>query len=466
MNTRHISCQLWGLLASILWLPIQASAATEPVVSQLVSDESINLQKSMTSKHHLRNGLPVIVRTIPDSDIVQLSVNFASGLKDLPPGRKVLNEWMWGVMPMSARGYPKKKVYDISEKYSFEVSCGGGIEASACAVGTLNEYWSEALQLLAAVVKSPSFTKEDVELTRQRLEAQLKDLPSDPGDYVNEVVNSVFYPVGHPYRLNHDEALSELKRLSQKDLVQFHKEILSPDNMAIVVVTSMPATKVVADLDKAFGDIKLKRVRHVYPKMPLFSSNEAFSISDRELPTAYIRIKFNAPGIRDGSATALRLLFEILSEELGEEIRTKRSLSYAVHAFLIDYSLGIGVINASTSKPEETLKAIAEVVDRVKAKDYSNEELLEYKRGFVTSYYLTQETHAAMAMTLGSSEFFFGDANEYYDLPRQLERVTPAEIKALAHKWLTNFRIGVIAGRKQFKDEWARDLIKSTASKI
>ncbi len=465
MNNRLNFCQLWSVLVSSAWLLFQTPLANAEAVNQLVSDESINLQKSMTSKHHLRNGLPVIVRSIPDSDIIQLSVNFASGLKDLAPGRKVLNEWMWGVMPLAAKGYPKKKVYEISEKFSLDLSCGGGIESSTCAVGTLNEYWSETLQLIAAVVKEPAFTKEDVELTRQRLEAQLKDLPTDPGDYVNEVVNSVFYPVGHPYRLNHDEALNEIKHLRRQDLVNFHREILSPDNMAIVVVTSMPAAKVVADLNKAFGNIKPKRVKHDQPKVPQFVASQAFSLLDRELPTAYIRIKFNAPGIREGSATALRLLFEILSEELGEEIRTKRSLSYAVHAFLIDYSLGIGVINASTSKPEETLKAIREVVDRVKAKDYSSEELLEYKRGFVTSYYLTQETHAAMAATLGSSEFFFGDANEYYDMPRQLERVTPDEIKSLAQKWLTNFRVGVIAGRNQFKDEWARELIQSTASK-
>lgn len=465
MNSRLHFCQLGAVFTAIIWMLVSLPAASAEAVNQLVADESINLQKSMTSKHHLRNGLPVIVRSIPDSDIVHLSVNFASGLKDLPPGRKVLNEWMWGVMPLAAKGYPKKKVYEISEKFSLEMACGGGIESSTCAVGSLNEYWSQTLQLAAAVVKNPLFTKEDVALTRQRIEAQLKDLPSDPGDYVNEVVNSVFYPVGHPYRLNHDEALQELKKLGREDLIQFHRSLLSPDNMAIVVVTSMPAAKVIADLDKAFGDIKTKQVKHVSPKMPQFVANEAYSLTDRELPTAYIRIKFNAPGIRESSATALRLLFEILSEELGEEIRTKRSLSYAVHAFLIDYSLGIGVINASTSKPEETLKAIREVVDRVKAKDYTAEELLEYKRGFVTSYYLTQETHAAMAATLGSSEFFFGDANEYYDMPRQLEKVTPEEIKSLAQRWLTNFRVGVIAGRNQFKDEWARELIQSTASK-
>ena len=50
-------------------------------------------------------------------------------------------------------------------------------------------------------------------------------------------------------------------------------------------------------------------------------------------------------------------------------------------------------------------------------------------------------------------------------MPRRLDKVTPADIKRLANKWLSNLRIGVIAGRQQFKDEWALDLIKQTAAK-
>jgi predicted Zn-dependent peptidase len=182
------------------------------------------------------------------------------------------------------------------------------------------------------------------------------------------------------------------------------------------------------------------------------------------LPTAYIRIKVNAPSITDQDAVAARLMFEILSEELGDEIRTKRSLSYAVHAFLIEYHVGVGVLNASTSKPKETLVAINDVLQKMKSKDWTNEELAEYKTGFATSFYLTQETHASLASALGSALYFYGDANEHYELPRQLEKVTPADIKRLANRWLSDLRVGIIFGRSEFKDEWAQDLIKKNLS--
>ena len=450
-------------LAILVGLALPAVAfgqqASSPKV-ELVSDATIQLQRQLTSVHRLKNGIPVIVREIPNSDILQLNITFGTGLKDLPPGRKVLNEWLWSVMPMAATGYPKAAVNTTSEKYGLEIGCSGGIEYSICALGTLNDYWNKALPLFAAIVTKPAITPEDTRLTKDRLVATLIDIPSDPGTYVNEIINQIFYPVGHPYRLNHDEAIKELQHLDRNDLLAYHKSAVNADGMSIVVVTSMPAAKVIADLNKAFGGIKAAKRTNVIALAPTFNDAHAFQFDSRNLPTAYIRIKLNAPSVHDKDSIAMRLVYEMLSEELGEEIRTKRSLSYAVHSYVIEYSLGIGVISASTSKPQETLAAINDVLQSFRAKNYSDEELEEYKHGFATNYYLSQETHSSLATALSNAWFFYGDPNQYYELPRQLDKVTPADVKRLANTWLTDLRVGVIYGRNQFKDEWALELIK------
>jgi predicted Zn-dependent peptidase len=361
---------------------------------------------------------------------------------------------------MAAAGYPKAAVFTTSEQYGLEIGCTGGIEYSMCALGSINDYWSKALPLFAALITKPLITAEDTQLTKDRLIASLIDIPSDPGTYVNEIVNQIFYPAGHPYRLNHDEALKELQHLGRNDLLAYQKSAVNAASMGIVVVTSMPAAKVVADLNKAFGNIQKEPRTSVSALAPVYDASHAYKFEDRALPTAYIRIKLNAPSVHDKDSVAMRLVYEMLSEELGEEIRTKRSLSYAVHAYVIEYSLGIGVISASTSKPKETLAAIGDVLRSFRAKTYSDEELEEYKHGFATSYYLSQETHSSLASTLANAWYFYGDANRYYDLPRLLDKVTPADVKRLANSWLNDLRVGAIYGRNDFKDEWALDLIK------
>jgi predicted Zn-dependent peptidase len=212
-------------------------------------------------------------------------------------------------------------------------------------------------------------------------------------------------------------------------------------------------------LESYFGEIKGQKDAKSSLQTPPFSEGTSFTFVDRSVPTAFIKIKMNAPAISDKDAVASLLMFDILSEELGDEIRTKRSLSYAVHAFTIQYSLGIGVISASTSKPKETFEALGEVIKTLKDKTLTEEELEEHKNVFATEHYLTQETHASLAAALSNALYYYGDAQKYYDVAQKLAAVTPDDIKRLTKSQLINPRIGVIFSRKNFDDSWAKNFI-------
>lgn len=428
--------------------------------ADLVSDATIKKQKDLTKTLKLNNGIPVIIRQEQESDIVQLGVIFHHGLRDLVPGKKALSDWLWRVLPMAATDVPKALVFNTIEKYGLEMDCQGGIEVSQCALGTLNDFWDQALPLVASLVQRPAFTDEDVKLSKDRSTAHFKNMSSDPGSYVNEVVNSVYYPAGHPYRLGSDEALAELAKLTKADLVALHQTLLNANRISLVVVSSLPQEKLIQDLNAQFGKIPAAPTQTVKVQDPVFGKVEdAYKFYERQLPTAYIRIKMPAPSLVDKDSIATRFMFQVLAEEMEEEIRTKRSLSYAVHAFVIQYNLGIGVLSVSTAKPKETLDAIETVLQHIKTKTMTRDELEEYKHLFATSYYLTQETHASLAGALANSYNYFKSADEIYDLPRKLDLVTAEDIKRLANAILKDFRMGVIFSRSEFKDEWAKEFI-------
>jgi len=429
--------------------------------SSLVSAETIRTQKELTSRHKLKNGIPVTLRSIPGSDIVQINVNIEGGIRDLPTGQKSLNGWLFSTMSLAADGYSKQKVFELSEKYALSIGCGGGVEVSSCGLGTINSFWKEGLPILAAIVRKPALTEEDVGLTKKRITASLRATPQDPDGYVNEVVNTIYYPPGHPYRLNHDEALAEMEKLNRADLARYHAAEINAAKMEIVVVSSMPQKQLLRDLEKAFGDIKSSpKKTTIVPSTP-FDKSKTLLVVDRDIPTAYIRGKFVAPEATHKDAVASRLLFEILTEELGDEIRTRRSLSYSVYAFQIQYTKGIGVMGATTSKPEETISAMNEVIRRVKTHDYSPEQLAQFKNVFATAYFLTQETHGSLAGAISSASQYFGSTDQLYDFPAELEKVTAADIKRLANEVLVDFQFGVIFNRKAFKDEWIRNLVNA-----
>ena len=421
----------------------------------LVKPESVAAQKKATKTVVLDSGVTVIIRRVPDSGISTISVGFPEGSANQPSGRKVLNDWSMSSMGRAAKGYSKEKLNKLTERYSIGIGCGGGVEFSQCSMTALSSYWGQAFPAFVAVVMNPVFDPVDVKLQKDRMEASFKGMSEDPGSWSNDVVNRVYYPAGHPYRLLRDEALGELAALGRDDLVAYHKSLLAGPPPVIVVVSDMPDEKVLADVKKIFGNWSGKKRDAAAVTAPSFDSSNAFAMEERDIPTAYIKMKFPAIGAAGKDATASRLVFEMLSEELWDEVRTRKSLSYGVGAAQIQYRVGIGAISVSTSKPQETMDAIAAVIQRLKTKRFSQVEVDRFKVVFSTSYFMTQETHGGIAGALLSTFNYYGSTDRLYEMPADLERVTPEDIQRIANDIFKQMRIGVVYAKGKFNPTWA-----------
>src|SRR5690606_2074375 len=140
----------------------------------------------------LEHPVPVIYRHIPNSDALSINVTRNSGVRDLPLGEKSVNQLLFATMPMAAKGCPKETVFRLTEKYALRMGCSGGVESSGCYLGTINDYWKEALPLFAAVIKDPSLDAKDVDLVREQSIAATKSQMQDPSTLSNDVVNEIF----------------------------------------------------------------------------------------------------------------------------------------------------------------------------------------------------------------------------------------------------------------------------------
>lgn len=444
------------ICSCVTLLSIFSFASFDVMASALVRPEFVQQQKQATKVTQLPSGLTVILRQLPASGITSLAMGFSSGYAHSPAGRRVLPDLTFGAMAKAAKGYPKAKMNALTEKYSIGIGCGSGIEFSNCSMTSLSEYWDKALPAFSAVVHNPLFDAQDLKLQRERLEASYQSMSEEPGSYSNDVVNRVFYPPGHPYRLLQDEALKELKELRREDVLAFHKWVMDGAQPVIVVVSDLADDKIIADLSRYFGRWAARDKKPLTVPVPPYDPAAAFAIEDRDIPTAYIRFKFPAIGAAAKDAVASRLMFEVLNEELWDEVRTRRSLSYGVGAAQIQYTMGIGGISVSTSKPKEALDAIAGVLQRVKTRKLTKAELDRFKVVFSTSYFATQETHGSLAGALLNSWQYYGTTDRLYDLPADLDRVKPEDIQRIAGDILKEMRIGVVYSKTKFDAGWVK----------
>lgn len=445
---------LLAILCTVFALPALAA--------KLVNKETIDIQKKATSVQNLKNGIPVVFREIKGSDILNVIVTFDYGLKTLEHGKKSYAGLLFSTMTMAANGYPKTKVFRITEKYALELGCSSGIEMSSCGIGTLNDHWPQVKNLFSSVINEPSLTETDLKLQADQNKASIKGTIQDSDRYVNEVVNRIFYGDKHPYKQLPEDSLAELDKVKRQELLDMHKVALNAKRMTVVVVGSYDQKKMMKDLEEMFGKIKSEDYEAVKVADPKFSSDSSFSFENRDIPTAYIRAKFNALPQTDKDVVAQSLLFNVLDEELGEEIRTKRSLSYSVWAYILQYEIGIGMLSASTSKPKETLEAMVQVLKAIKEKPLTKAKLEEYKIVYATKYFLTLETHSSLASAIASNYFYKKSLDPLYEMPELLDKVTPKDVQRLAKDLLNNMRVGVVFNEKKFKKEWAEKFIKAT----
>lgn len=448
-------------VALLVAMPVPAAAS-----ANLVKKESVDAQKKATRTVVLDSGVTVILRRVPDSGITSIAVGFDAGSSDLPAGRRVLNDWAMSVMARAAKGFPKAKLNALTERYSIAMGCDGAIEFSNCAMTSLTSYWGKAFPAFVAVVKQPVFDATDVKIQRDRMEASFKAMSENPGSWSNDVVNRIYYPPGHPYRLLRDEALGELGKLSREDVVAYHKSLMSGPPPVIVVVSDMEDDVILADVRKAFGTWPGKKQAKGAVENPAFDPANTLLVEDRDIPTAYIRLKFPAVAAAGKDSVASRLVFEVLNEELWDEVRTRKSLSYGVGAAQIQMRKGIGSISVSTSKPQETLEAIAVVLQKMKKKSFTQAELDRFKVVFSTSYFLTQETHGGIAGALLGTWNYYGSTDPLYDLPADLERVTIEDVQRISQDLFKQMRVGVVYSKSKFNAAWVMAFNEKINEKI
>ena len=423
-------------------------------------EESAKRQAALTSTKNLANGIVFVQREIPGSEIAHLEVTFPSGQQDLPEDKRELTPFTFEVMPIGSKSYSKEKIFALTEKLSINLQCVGGIEQAGCQVETVSENLSPAIKLLTSIILEPSFNKQDVEVFRQRRTAEYQSDSQNPEQHVNSLVNTIFYPVGHPYRHLPEDAIQQVAKLSADDLKNYHKSILNGQDLQIIYAGPKLSSATEKQIETAFAKLPKNPRKKLIPPPPAYNPKAVYAFENRPIPTAYIRAKFNAPGAASKDAAASRVLFEIMSEELHEEIRTKRSLSYAIGAMTLQLEEGIGVVTASTSKPRETIDTINLVLKKIRDTTYTEAKLAEYKNVFTTTYYLTLETHDSLASALSLAQFHLGSADRLYDLPGKIQAVTAADVQRIARDIIKQMRVGVIYDKEKFMPEWADPITK------
>lgn len=387
-------------------------------------------------------GIPVLHKPIQANDVIAVRLYVKGGSAALTPEKAGIENFMVAAASRGTEEYSRDEFAALAAATGTQIGGEANPDYTVATFKGVREHWDAGWDLFAQAVRHPTFPDAEVELVRGQLLNQLRGRVDNPDAYLAVLANQMLYQ-GHPYALDPLGTVETVAAITAADLRQWHAARMTRENLLIVVVGNVDRADLEEKIQQTFGDLPVGGgAAAAVPDLAAGSAR--VEVTERDLPTNYIRGQFAMPGPGEADYAAVRVAMDILSDRLFEEVRTKRNLSYAVAAGLSTRQANYGLLYVTAVDPATTLPVMLAEVERLKTEPISDERLAESVNVFLTQYWLGQETHSGQANTLGTFELVGGGWENAETFPDRVRAVTPEDLQRVAREYLKDVRFAVI----------------------
>jgi zinc protease len=299
--------------------------------------------------------------------------------------------------------------------------------------------WLEADRMRNLDINAKTFDKEREVVKEER---RLR-FDNQPYGNVIEILYQHAFTV-HPYRHMTIGSMEDLDHASIKDIQSFYDTYYQPDNATLVIAGDFDPQEVGKDIQEDFAPIPasgLPQERHIPVEPPQTAPRVIKLNLDVALPAFVEGYHMPADGTPD--AYPLRLASKILSD--GNSSLIYQSLVYdkqiAVQAdsngnFTEDPNLFfvLAVMNPG-HPPAEGESAMEQVLDRLRDRPVSGEELTKAKNQILRDFAVSRETTQSRCEQLGYAAVILKDPELLNTEVQRFMAVTPADIQRVARKY-------------------------------
>lgn len=402
------------------------------------------------------NGLKVIFKPSP-KQTVSTVMFFKGGTANYSEKQQGIESLaLAAATECGTKNHSKDSFKDIADKYGIALGGSSSYDYGYINMSCVKPYLKEGWELFADAVSNPVFEEKELGLLQQKLEANLKQEEGDPDSKLRDMAMSNTFK-GTRYAYKPSGTPESIIAFKRADVAAYYKSLQNKQNMLLVVVGNLSAAELKTMVEKAFATLPAAAAQKPAATAQDFRvAANTTTIENRELATNYIMGLMGAPKVTDPKFNSYRLAFDILSDKLFEEVRTKRNLSYAPSAFASGGMQPYSGIYVTTTKPKEAVTVMVDEIKRLRNGGFTAVELRDAKSQFATSYFMKNESNGAIAMALGVAEIRGSWKNEEAFLER-INAVTLPEMQSTFSEYTNGIQwsyLGVAA--QADKDAFAK----------
>lgn len=394
-----------------------------------------------------KNGLRVLYRYDNTSPVVGLMVTYLVGSRHEVTGTTGSTHILEHLMFKGSKKFPPKKGESLLELLSKK---GGLVNASTFLDRTNyyevipNEHFEFVVELEADRMRNALITQKDLseELPAVRSEYAMHT-GSDPVEFLDEQIWATAF-LAHPYHHSTIGWLSDIEHASVEKLQEFYDTYYYPNNAVVTVIGNIEQTKALSLIAKHFG--VHKKSPHIISQPKTLEPTQygrRFVEVEREGTKDVVAVAFKVPEALHADTSAVMVLSSILGD--GKTSRLYRGLvekdiaSNVWSSYMPFFDPSLLMLYVTPSKGvshEKVEEAILHECEKIIQRGVSKNELDRVLSGVTTEIAFSRDGHYAMLSSLNES-IAAGDWRLFFDVPKNIEKVTPKKMKDVARTYLS-----------------------------
>ena len=426
-------------LCFVVNLHAQTPQATPPPPAQ---PRSVAFPKPV--EETLPNGLRVIVVERRESPLISAQLLIKNGGEVDPSELAGLADMTASLLTKGTQTRDATKIAQEIESLGGSLESGARWDSSFANVSVMSSKIAQAMEILADVVRHPTFKSEEVERLRQQNLDSITLAMGEPGSIARFVAARVVFgdsPYGHPI----SGTAESMTRITAADITKMHSRYYRPDDAILVIGGDIVAkdgialaTKYFGDWQKPSTDISTPRPSRVTIIDTPPSAGRVVVIDKPDAGQAAVflaRIGINRKDPDYFRGIVSNSVLSGYSGRLNQEIRIKRGLSYGAGSTL-DTRRDVGPFVASAQTKNESGAQVADLllseISRLSSSPPADAELTPRKAVLIGGFSRNLETAGGLVGQIGALALYGLSLDEINLYINNVQAITTADVQKFA----------------------------------
>lgn len=398
------------------------------------------------TEYDLPNGLHVILHQDNTTPIVAVSILYHVGSKNEVPGRTGFAHFFEHLMFEGSPNIPRGEYFKIVQ------AAGGELNANTSQDRTFyyellpsNQLelglWLESERLLHLRIDSTGVETQRAVVKEERKQSY----DNRPYGSIIEKTMQNAYKM-HPYMWTPIGYPEDLNKATLQEFMDFHNTYYVPNNATLSIAGDLDVESAKKLIEKYFGDIP-RGTKELY-RPTIVEPDKTAEVTDTvydniQLPAIIMSFHMPAQGTPDSYALSMlnTLLSDGQSSRMNKAIVDQQQKALQVMSFpfaLEDPGLFLifGLVNMGVS-PSDLEAAVLAEIEKVKTEEIPDTEFQKLRNKVENDFVTGNSTMAGIAENLANYSVYFKDANLINTEIDRYLKVTPADLKLVANKYLT-----------------------------